>query len=262
MPPASKVELCAAIRWDARAGMSGRAMERKHGVGRRADLDAPRKQRQTVTRVFHRLLIDKRGSAGVSYPVVRAYVAERRPQVRAKLAVAGPRCTCRSRTGREPRRKPRWKSRCQQADCCPLAASRHPDPGGAAITGLITDERRYLCHHTQLLQVARMWTSNRYLVDRDPLECGDQHWGLAGVIRVWLQAAHAECGDDAVTWGNGEGKASGSRPASQITRTVEQRVVDRRRHCHTVVKCVQLWVRRRGGEWLRILIPMPWPGRQ
>jgi len=38
MPPVSKVELCAAIRWDARARMSGRAMERKHGVGR-CDLD-------------------------------------------------------------------------------------------------------------------------------------------------------------------------------------------------------------------------------
>jgi transposase len=119
MPPVSKVELYAAIRRDARAGMSGRAMERKHGVGRRtiikalssawpeprkklpprpskldrfkpvidemlrADLDAPRKQRHTVTRIFHRL-IDEHGMAGVSYPVVRAYVAERRPQVRAE----------------------------------------------------------------------------------------------------------------------------------------------------------------------------------
>ena len=86
MPVASRVELFAAIRRDARAGMSGRAIERKHGVGYRtvaqalgsawpqrrkdyasrpskldpfkapvdeilrADLEAPRKQRHTVTR--------------------------------------------------------------------------------------------------------------------------------------------------------------------------------------------------------------------
>ena len=34
MPP-SKVEVYAAIRRDARAGMSGRAIEKKYGVGRR-----------------------------------------------------------------------------------------------------------------------------------------------------------------------------------------------------------------------------------
>lgn len=33
MPRMSKIELYAAIRRDARAGMSGRAIERKHGVG-------------------------------------------------------------------------------------------------------------------------------------------------------------------------------------------------------------------------------------
>jgi len=119
MPPASKVELYAAIRRDVRAGMSARAIERKHGVGRRtivkamssawpgprkelpprpskldpfkpvideilkADLDAPRKQRHTVTRIWHRLM-DEHQMADVSYPVVRAYVAERKPQIRAK----------------------------------------------------------------------------------------------------------------------------------------------------------------------------------
>ena len=117
MPPASKVELYAAIRRDVRAGMSARAIERKHGVGRRtivkamssawpgprkelpprpskldpfkpvideilrADLDAPRKQRHTVTRMWHRLM-DEHQMADVSYPVVRAYVAERKPQIR------------------------------------------------------------------------------------------------------------------------------------------------------------------------------------
>jgi transposase len=115
--PSSKVELYAAIRRDVRAGMSARAIERKHGVGRRtivkamssawpqprkelpprpskldpfkpvideilkADLDAPRKQRHTVTRIWHRLM-DEHQLAGVSYPVVRAYVAERKPQIR------------------------------------------------------------------------------------------------------------------------------------------------------------------------------------
>ncbi|GAA4991963.1 IS21 family transposase [Yinghuangia aomiensis] len=48
----------------------------------RADLDAPRKQRHTVTRIFHRLL-DEYGAEGISYPMVRRYVKERRPQIRA-----------------------------------------------------------------------------------------------------------------------------------------------------------------------------------
>jgi hypothetical protein len=104
--PLSKVELYAAIRRDARAGMSGRAIEKKYRVGRRtivsamasawpeprrqlpprawkldpfkpaideilkADLDAPRKQRHTVTRIYRRL-IDEHQMADVSYPVVR-----------------------------------------------------------------------------------------------------------------------------------------------------------------------------------------------
>jgi transposase len=115
----SKVELYAAIRRDARAGMSGRAMEKKYRVGRRtivkavssawperrkqlpprgskldpfkpaidgmlnADLDAPRKQRHTVMRIYRRLM-DEHGMADVSYPVVRVYVAERKPQIRAE----------------------------------------------------------------------------------------------------------------------------------------------------------------------------------
>jgi transposase len=118
MPP-SKVELYAAIRRESRAGMSGRAIGRKYRVGRRtvakalssawpeprkplppraskldpfkpaidgmltADLDAPRKQRHTITRI-HRRLMDEHGRAGVSYPVVRAYVAVRKPQIRAE----------------------------------------------------------------------------------------------------------------------------------------------------------------------------------
>jgi transposase len=102
MPATSKVALYAAIRRDAHEGMSGRAIERKHGVSRRtvlkalasvwpeprkklpprpskldsykpvidaillADLDAPRKQRHTVKRIFDRL-IDEQGMTGVSY---------------------------------------------------------------------------------------------------------------------------------------------------------------------------------------------------
>ena len=115
--PASKVELYAAIRRDLRAGLSQRAIQLKHGVGRRtvlaaessswpqprreptrrasrldlhkvvidawllADLDAPRKQRHTVTRIYARLL-DEQGMTGVSYSVLRRYVVERRPQIR------------------------------------------------------------------------------------------------------------------------------------------------------------------------------------
>ncbi|MDG9709540.1 hypothetical protein [Streptomyces sp. DH10] len=46
----------------------------------RSDLDAPRKQRHTVKRIFDRLL-DKHGAEAVTYPMVRAYVADRRPQI-------------------------------------------------------------------------------------------------------------------------------------------------------------------------------------
>ncbi|WP_231976216.1 hypothetical protein [Streptomyces sp. 3214.6] len=44
-----------------------------------ADLDAPRKQRHTVTRIFHRL-VEEHG-AEVSYQLVRRYVADRKPQI-------------------------------------------------------------------------------------------------------------------------------------------------------------------------------------
>lgn len=113
----SKVELYAAIRRDARAGLSGRALERKHRVGwrtvrkalasawpeqrksyprrlsrldpykgvidaiLRADLDAPRKQRHTAKRIFDRL-IDEYGMAEVSVRTLSSYVATRRPQIR------------------------------------------------------------------------------------------------------------------------------------------------------------------------------------
>jgi transposase len=114
----SKVELYAAIRRDSRQGMSSRVLAAKYHVGRhtvaaalasawpqarkrlpqrpskldmfkpvideilRADLDAPRKQRHTVKRIYDRL-IGERGMREVSYQVVRAYVANRAPQIRA-----------------------------------------------------------------------------------------------------------------------------------------------------------------------------------
>ena len=117
--PMSKVDLYAAIRRDSRTGMSGRTIAQKCKVSRhtvqaaltsawpqprkpmppraskldsfkpvideilRVDLDAPRKQRHTVKRIYDRL-IDEHGMNGVSYPVVRAYVADRKPQIRAE----------------------------------------------------------------------------------------------------------------------------------------------------------------------------------
>ncbi len=104
MPPKSKVDLYAAIRRDVRSGMSNRALQRKYGVGfrtvkaamesvwpeprkqlpprktrldvfkpvidqmLRVDLDAPRKQRHTVKRIFDRLL-DEHGAVEVTYEV-------------------------------------------------------------------------------------------------------------------------------------------------------------------------------------------------
>jgi transposase len=117
MPSMPKVDLFAAIRRDSHAGMSVRAIARKYRIGRgtvrsalasawpqprkpmpprpskldrfkpviddilRADLDAPRKQRHTVKRIYDRLL-DEHGMREVSYAVVRAYVADRKPKIR------------------------------------------------------------------------------------------------------------------------------------------------------------------------------------
>ncbi|GAA2425445.1 hypothetical protein GCM10010421_10220 [Streptomyces glaucus] len=119
MLPKSKVDLYAAIRRDAKAGLSIRALQRKYGVGfltvkeaqtsawseprkklpprptrldpykplidemLRADLDAPRKQRHTVKRIFERLL-DEHGADGISYQMVRGCVADRREEIRVR----------------------------------------------------------------------------------------------------------------------------------------------------------------------------------
>lgn len=115
MPQKSKVELYAAIRRDHRGGMKIREIERKYNVSWRtvrkavdsvwpeprkklpprptalnpykpvidgmlqADLDAPRKQRHTITRIFHRLVEEH--AADVSYQMVRRYVSDRKPQI-------------------------------------------------------------------------------------------------------------------------------------------------------------------------------------
>ncbi|WP_199512209.1 IS21 family transposase [Nucisporomicrobium flavum] len=115
----SKVELFAALRRDSAAGASGRTLALRYRVSRntvrealqsalpkprkqlpprasrldpfkpviddilRADLSAPRKQRHTVRRIFARLL-DEHGMQGVSYQVVRGYVAQRKPKIHAE----------------------------------------------------------------------------------------------------------------------------------------------------------------------------------
>ena len=113
----SRVDLFARIRRDARVEQLGiRALARKHGVGRdtvrtalsRADppprktpvrvsprlgpfkaaidemllqdLDAPRKQRHTATRILARL-VDEHGATELSYSTVRDYVRVRRAQI-------------------------------------------------------------------------------------------------------------------------------------------------------------------------------------
>jgi transposase len=116
MPRESKVELYVAIRRDSRAGLSIREIARKHRVGNhtiaaalksawpaprkpypkrsskldpfkpvidvmlRSDLDAPKKQRHTVTRIYARL-IEEHAMSGIAYQTVREYVAERKPQI-------------------------------------------------------------------------------------------------------------------------------------------------------------------------------------
>ncbi len=54
-----------------------------------ADLDAPRKHRHTATRIFTRLS-DEDSMDDVSYPVVSAYVAKRRPQIRVEQGRGDP----------------------------------------------------------------------------------------------------------------------------------------------------------------------------
>lgn len=121
----SKAELYAAIRRDLRTGLSAREIQRTYHVTWRtvraasesawpaeraaypkreskldpfkpvieemlvADLHAPRKQRHTATRIFDRL-VDEHQMSGTSYDTVRAYVAKRRPEVRAEHGRGAP----------------------------------------------------------------------------------------------------------------------------------------------------------------------------
>jgi len=131
----SRVELYAAIRRDSRAGgLSGRELARKYRVGRRvvalalssawpeprkalpprgsrldpckaeidrilrADLDAPRKQRHTSRRIFDRLVAEH-DVAGISYSMVRAYVAVRKPEVWVEAGRGRRGCSSPRRTG-------------------------------------------------------------------------------------------------------------------------------------------------------------------
>lgn len=115
MPQMSKIELHAAIRRDHRGGMKIREIERKYNVSWRAvrkavdsvwpeprkhlpprptaldpykplvdemlrtDLDAPRRQRHTITRIFHHPVEEH--AADLSYQMVRRYVSDRKPQI-------------------------------------------------------------------------------------------------------------------------------------------------------------------------------------
>ncbi|MEF3113775.1 IS21 family transposase [Streptomyces chrestomyceticus] len=118
----SKVDLYAAIRRDHRGGMSLRGLQGKYNVTWRtvrravdgqwpeprrqqrrrgsrldpykplidgflqADLDAPAKQRHTAQRIFDRL-VDEHGADDISYPMVRTYVKDRRPQIRREAGI-------------------------------------------------------------------------------------------------------------------------------------------------------------------------------
>jgi len=55
----------------------------------RADLDAPRKQRHTAKRIFDRLVAEH-DAVQVSYAMVRAYVAQRRPEIRVEAGRGAP----------------------------------------------------------------------------------------------------------------------------------------------------------------------------
>jgi len=117
MAKPGRVELFAAIRRDAKAGVTLREIQRVHHVTWRtvrqaldsawpeprapypdrvsrldefkpvidalliADLDAPRKQRHTATRIFDRLVAEHQ-MTGITYETVRVYVAARRPEIR------------------------------------------------------------------------------------------------------------------------------------------------------------------------------------
>jgi transposase len=68
----------------------------------RADPDAPREQQRTAKRIYDRLL-DEQRMVGVSYRVVRAYVAAGKPKIRAEAGRAC-RSSCRAASNATVRR--------------------------------------------------------------------------------------------------------------------------------------------------------------
>jgi transposase len=121
-PRQSKVELYGSIQRDSRAGMSVRQLERKYGLGYRTvraaltsawpaerkryptraskldpfkraidemsriDLDARRKQRHTIRRIYAQL-IEEHGMVNVSIQTVREYVRSRLPNSHPSLSL-------------------------------------------------------------------------------------------------------------------------------------------------------------------------------
>ncbi len=80
----------------------------------RADLDAPRKQRHTVKRTYDRLIAEH-DMHDVSYAVVRAYVADRKPKIRVEAGRDQSTCSSRRPTG--PARRPRPISARSSSTC-------------------------------------------------------------------------------------------------------------------------------------------------
>jgi hypothetical protein len=89
----------------------------------RVDLDAPRKQRHAVTRIYARL-IDEQAMVAVSYQVLRAYVAARRPEIRIEARA-------RPGAGVHTAVSPAWGGGPSRSDVW-AAASRAVTPGMAA----------------------------------------------------------------------------------------------------------------------------------
>lgn len=170
MAATSRVEQYAAIRRDARLeGLSIRALADKHGVHRRTvrqalaspwpeprkkppvrrsrldpfkpvidqmlreDLDAPRKQRHTVKRIFDRLVAEHE-MEGSSYATVVDYVAVRRPQVRVEAGRGPEQVFITQTTGPAPRPRSTsakygstWPASSPSATCSHCGCSALPD---------------------------------------------------------------------------------------------------------------------------------------
>jgi hypothetical protein len=74
-----------------------------------ADLDAPRKQRHTVTRIYDRL-IGEHGMRDVSYSVVRRYIADRKRRSVSRRAADRSTCSSRRPTVQESSKQAFWRA--------------------------------------------------------------------------------------------------------------------------------------------------------